>query len=227
MPSALPEGEPVPRDGSLPASAYAGLGSRPFGVYVHVPFCAVRCGYCDFNTYTADRARRRRRRRRRTPTTRGRRGAAGPPGARRRRRARGDGVLRRRHADAAAAARPGAAARRRPRRVRARCPAPRSPPRPTRTASTPASLAALRAAGFTRVSFGMQSAVPHVLATLDRTHDPEPGAAGGRAGPGRPASTGVSLDLIYGTPGEIAGRLARQPRRGARAARPTTSAPTR
>ena len=26
--------------------------------------------------------------------------------------------------------------------------------------------------GFTRVSFGMQSAVPHVLATLERTHDP-------------------------------------------------------
>ena len=30
------------------------LGERPFGVYVHVPFCSVRCGYCDFNTYTAD-----------------------------------------------------------------------------------------------------------------------------------------------------------------------------
>ncbi len=26
---------------------------RPFGIYVHVPFCRTRCGYCDFNTYTA------------------------------------------------------------------------------------------------------------------------------------------------------------------------------
>src|SRR6201995_4928400 len=26
---------------------------RPFGIYIHVPFCATRCGYCDFNTYTA------------------------------------------------------------------------------------------------------------------------------------------------------------------------------
>src|SRR5262249_3143794 len=25
---------------------------RPFGIYIHVPFCATRCGYCDFNTYT-------------------------------------------------------------------------------------------------------------------------------------------------------------------------------
>ena len=53
MPSALPDGEPAPADGALPASALAGLGRRPFGVYLHVPFCAVRCGYCDFNTYTA------------------------------------------------------------------------------------------------------------------------------------------------------------------------------
>src|SRR6187397_1956914 len=50
----MPEGEPAPSDGSLPASALAPLGSRPFGFYVHVPFCTVRCGYCDFNTYTAD-----------------------------------------------------------------------------------------------------------------------------------------------------------------------------
>ena len=54
MPSALPPGDPVPEDGRLPASAVAGVGSRPFGFYVHVPFCTVRCGYCDFNTYTAD-----------------------------------------------------------------------------------------------------------------------------------------------------------------------------
>ena len=66
---------------------------------------------------------------------------------------------------------------------------------------SPASLAALREGGFTRISFGMQSAVPHVLATLDRVHSP-----------GRPLTAvaearaagfeQVSLDLIYGTPGE-------------------------
>src|SRR2546429_7828707 len=54
MPGALPDGEPVPAAGTLPDSARAGLGERPFGLYVHVPFCATRCGYCDFNTYTAE-----------------------------------------------------------------------------------------------------------------------------------------------------------------------------
>ncbi|HEX5146508.1 MAG TPA: coproporphyrinogen III oxidase, partial [Conexibacter sp.] len=53
MPARLPDGDPAPADGALPATALAGLGARPFGVYVHVPFCATRCGYCDFNTYTA------------------------------------------------------------------------------------------------------------------------------------------------------------------------------
>src|ERR1700691_5340585 len=53
MPSTLPDGEPGPEDGSLPSLATQGFGQRPFGVYVHVPFCVTRCGYCDFNTYTA------------------------------------------------------------------------------------------------------------------------------------------------------------------------------
>ncbi|MDD9205451.1 radical SAM family heme chaperone HemW, partial [Georgenia sp. 10Sc9-8] len=65
---------------------------------------------------------------------------------------------------------------------------------------TQESLTTLAEAGFTRVSFGMQSAVPHVLATLDRTHDPErvPDAVAWA----RAAGLDVSVDLIYGTPGE-------------------------
>jgi coproporphyrinogen III oxidase-like Fe-S oxidoreductase len=64
----------------------------------------------------------------------------------------------------------------------------------------PDDLVELAAGGFTRVSFGMQSAVPHVLAALDRTHDPErvPLVVGWA----RDAGLNVSLDLIYGTPGE-------------------------
>src|SRR5436853_6036954 len=53
MPSVLPDGEPMPEDGSLPRHALEGAGERPLGFYLHVPYCATRCGYCDFNTYTA------------------------------------------------------------------------------------------------------------------------------------------------------------------------------
>src|SRR4051812_43033891 len=53
MPSAMPEGEPPPSDGSLPEPARSEVSLRPLGIYIHVPFCTTRCGYCDFNTYTA------------------------------------------------------------------------------------------------------------------------------------------------------------------------------
>lgn len=61
-------------------------------------------------------------------------------------------------------------------------------------------IAELADGGFTRISFGMQSAVPHVLATLDRTHTPSNVAAGVDAA----AMAGLrsSVDLIYGAPGE-------------------------
>ena len=52
-PPRLPDGEPAPADGALPPMRSRAVGARPFGIYVHVPFCASRCGYCDFNTYTA------------------------------------------------------------------------------------------------------------------------------------------------------------------------------
>ena len=206
MPSTLPDGEPAPADGALPASSYDGLGERPFGVYVHVPFCATRCGYCDFNTYTAtelgggatqagyaatavDELRLARRVL----------GDARPAGA--------DRVLRRRHADAVAC-------RATWRRCSARCATSsvsRADAEVTTEANpdsvTPESLQALRDAGFTRVSFGMQSAVTHVLATLDRTHDPDRVAqAVGWARDGGLRGRERRPDLRHA--GGVAGRLA-------------------
>src|SRR5690606_24234527 len=66
---------------------------------------------------------------------------------------------------------------------------------------TPEGLSRLREAGFNRISFGMQSSVAHVLATLDRTHDPRrvPQAVAWARAAGFEE---ISLDLIYGTPGE-------------------------
>ena len=177
-------------------------GRSPFGFYVHVPFCTARCGYCDFNTYTAEELRgdvRERHVRRggdapRSGWPAGVLGDVRPPGV--------DGVLRRRYADPAAAGRPGAMLARARRGVRAGRGA------EVTTEANPDSvtrrhLEALREAGFTRISLRHAvGACPHVLATLDRTHDPLAGGRGRSAGPAPAGFEQVSLDLIYGTPGE-------------------------
>jgi putative oxygen-independent coproporphyrinogen III oxidase len=199
MPSAPPAGDVAPRDGALPAESLAGLGDRPFGVYLHVPFCASRCGYCDFNTYTATELG--------GGASQDSYAATAAAEVRLARRVLGD-------ADVTAATvflgggtptlLPPEDLARLLDVVRAELGV-----RPDAEVTTEAnpdsvderSLAQLREAGFTRVSFGMQSAVPHVLATLDRTHDPDrvPQAVQWARSAG---FEGVSLDLIYGTPGE-------------------------
>ncbi|KDP90241.1 MULTISPECIES: radical SAM family heme chaperone HemW [Clavibacter] len=200
MPSALPLADPAPADGLLPASASTGADDRAFGVYLHVPFCRVRCGYCDFNTYTA-------------PELRGVKQSDYASQAVQEVRFAGSALR-----DSGVPARPAST-------VFLGGGTPTLLPvedlirmldavRETfgladgaevTTEANPDSvddayLAALAAGGFTRVSFGMQSAVPRVLATLERTHDPAriaPVVRGARA-----AGLEVSLDLIYGTPGE-------------------------
>jgi oxygen-independent coproporphyrinogen-3 oxidase len=201
MPGAAPDGEPVPPDGRLPAAALGQLSTVPFGIYVHVPFCATRCGYCDFNTYTAAEL--------------------------------GGGASRDSYASLAAAEVRFAGRVLGPGRPRVNtvffgggtptllppgdlaailaaidAEFGLAPDAEVTTEANPESvdqlsLEQLRAAGFTRISLGMQSAAEHVLAVLDRSHTP-----------GRPErcvawarSAGfahVSLDLIYGTPGESA-----------------------
>ena len=227
MPSALPDGEPAPRDGSLPASSCAGLGDRPFGVYLHVPFCATRCGYCDFNTYTADRAGRRRRRRPSYAGTRDRRGPAGPPGARRRRPA---GA---RRCSSAAARRPCC---RRPTSARllaaVRDEFGLAAGAEVTTEANPDSVDAGVAGGAARGRLH-PGLVRHAVGGAARARHPRPhprpgpGRRRSSPGRGRPGFERVSLDLIYGTPGESLDDWRRQPRRGARAASPTTSRPTR
>jgi oxygen-independent coproporphyrinogen-3 oxidase len=195
MAGALPQGEPVPPSGELPAAALAELGRRPFGIYVHVPFCLTRCGYCDFNTYTdlgglqstfAETAIREMRLARRvlgdaaprvetvfvgggTPTVL-------PPDDL-------GSILRAIDDEFGLAPDAEVTAEANPDSVDA------------------GSLQRLREQGFNRISFGMQSAVPHVLAVLDRTHTagrPEAAVQEAKAA----GFEQVSLDLIYGTPGE-------------------------
>jgi oxygen-independent coproporphyrinogen-3 oxidase len=178
---------------------------RPFGLYIHVPFCATRCGYCDFNTYTP-----------------GELGGANPDGwlaAVRAELARAADVLGS-PADVAGRAAPpvqtvfvgggtpsllgGAGLARvldavREHFVLADGAEVTTEANPEST--SPDLFAQLRAAGYTRLSLGMQSVAPHVLAMLDRVHSP--GRAPSAAREARAAGfEHVNIDLIYGTPGE-------------------------
>jgi len=201
VPATLPDGEPVPADGALPESALAGLGERPFGVYVHVPFCATRCGYCDFNTYTAEEL----------GTTPGASRASWVEGAlaeiRLARRALGDADLPVTTVFVGGGTPTLLPADDLVRVVDAlRAHFGFVPDAEVTTEANPESigpegLARLREGGFTRVSFGMQSSRPHVLDVLDRAHTPgRPAIAAAEA---RAAGFDhVNLDLIYGTPGE-------------------------
>jgi len=201
MPSVLPLGDPAPSDGLLPAQAADGAAARAFGLYVHIPFCAVRCGYCDFNTYTA--------------TELG--GGASQD-------AYAQTAVSEVSLAAAVLSRSGLPDRKlstvffgggTPTLLPADDLAlilraaidqwgiddgAEVTTEANPDSVTPESLAVLKDAGFTRVSFGMQSAGPHVLKVLDRTHTPSrvPQVVQWA----REAGLAVSLDLIYGTPGE-------------------------
>lgn len=198
----LPVGDPAPPDGTLPAAALRGLPDRPFGVYVHVPFCATRCGYCDFNTYTPGELAL-------SPST-------------------WMDALRR-ELDLAATvletSRPAdtvfigggtpsllgagglAAVLDAVRGSLGLAPDAEVTTEANPESTSPDFFAGIAAAGYTRVSLGMQSAAPHVLAVLERVHTPgRPVAAAAQA---RVAGIKqVSLDLIYGTPGETRDDLA-------------------
>ena len=204
MPAPLPIGDPVPADGSFPTRVLEALPARadkPFGLYVHIPFCSVRCGYCDFNTYTAEDL---------------------GPGASRQ--SYPDTLIRELEF-AASALEAAGAPERRLRTVFFGGGTPTLLPAEDlarilqradelfgfedgaeiTTEANPDTVTAesaqvLADAGFTRVSLGMQSAVPEVLRVLDRTHNPDNVPAAHWAA--QNAGLETSLDLIYGTPGE-------------------------
>ncbi|HEY0227726.1 MAG TPA: radical SAM family heme chaperone HemW [Mycobacterium sp.] len=188
---------PVDLPGMQPSSG------RPFGIYVHVPFCITRCGYCDFNTYTPAEL-----------------GGVNP-----------DGWLQALNTELElASARvdapmvntvfvgggtPSLLGGERLARLlnMLREHFELAPDAEITTEANPEStwpevFDAIRAAGYTRVSLGMQSVAPRVLATLDRVHSPGRSAAAAREAMAA-GFDHVSLDLIYGTPGESDDDVAR------------------
>ncbi len=205
MAGPLPLGDPAPPDGRLPADLPVDP-AVPFSAYLHVPFCRVRCGYCDFNTYTSGELRGARQEDYAATLT-------------------GEIELATRVMTDAGGLRPldtvffgggtptllpagdlarmlDAVASAFGIRERAEVTVEANP-----DTVTPEVMRTLAGAGVTRVSIGMQSAVPHVLAALDRTHRPENVGAAVEAA--RDAGMDVSVDLIYGAPGETLSDWAR------------------
>jgi len=198
MAGPLPVGDPAPIDGRLPDDLVV-ESSTPFSAYLHVPFCRVRCGYCDFNTYTSSELR----------------------GARQDEYAdtlADEIALARRVLAEAGPLRPmdtvffgggtptllpaGDLARMLDAAVSAFGIADGAEVTVEANPDTvtPDVARTLVDAGVTRLSIGMQSAVPHVLAALDRTHQPENVRTA--VGAAKDAGLAVSVDLIYGAPGE-------------------------
>ncbi len=196
----FPPGQEWPPKAEQLDAAFAAGNGRPASAYLHVPFCKVRCGYCDFNTYTtqfgegADHQS--------FSETLGREigwaaqrlgnfGVSAPPfetvfiGGGTPTLLEVDNLIRmldslRGTFGIASGAEITVEAN--PETV------------------TPQSVKTLAAGGVTRLSVGMQSAVPAVLATLDRQHRLE--SVGAAVGAAKEAGLQVSVDLIYGTPGE-------------------------
>lgn len=198
--ASLPSGDPAPLDGSLPESAAIAAESRSLHAYLHIPFCRVRCGYCDFNTYTSTELRGVTQNSFLTnlATEIGQSTQvierAGLPVRKFSSVFFGGGTPTQLEAAQLAdvlslltdnfGLTSGAE---------------------VTTEANPDNvderyLATLGDAGFTRVSIGMQSAVDSVLKTLDRTHNPDNVAKAVAAA--KSAGLQTSVDLIYGTPGE-------------------------
>lgn len=226
--------ESEPNEGALPGDAFASLGQRPFGVYVHVPWCSSRCGYCDFNTYVPGaisgaepasfasdaRAELREYQRRIRSAANGDLGATkvpSQPEVELDHRGRDGGIHRDGRTQGSGPAvstvffgggtptlLPAAELVSTLRAID-ECFGLAADAEIT-TEANPESvdadyLSELRSGGFNRISIGMQSSSSRVLQTLDRTHTP--GRATHVATLARDVGFDqVSLDLIYGTPGE-------------------------
>ena len=197
MASKQPDGEVAPLDGALPTDRLNGIGSKPLSIYLHVPYCSSRCGYCDFNTYTFNELGE-------NHSLKWLEGVkqeielaskvlgeaphistifvgGGTPT-----------LLPAEDLVAAIESLKDTFGFVEDIEIT--------------TEANPDSvdlekLRALRQGGFNRISFGMQSAVPSVLKVLERTHNPDNVAKA--VGMAREAGFNeINLDIIYGTPGE-------------------------